>query len=43
MPIAVRKSGSKYIVTDGKKTFGSHTTKMKAERQRRAIEANKRR
>lgn len=43
MPVKVRKRGSQFVVTDPKgKVFGTHTTKAKAEAQRRAIEANKR-
>lgn len=41
MPVKVVKRGSKYAVTDGKKTFGTHPTKAKADAQRRAIYANK--
>lgn len=44
MPLKVSKRSAKYIVTDPKgKVFGSHSTKAKAEAQRRAIEANRRR
>lgn len=39
----IRKRGSKYVVLDksGKKVLGKHKTRSSAERQLRAIEANK--
>lgn len=43
MPVKVVKRGNKYIVTDPKgRVYGTHATKAKAERQRRAIEVNTR-
>lgn len=40
----IKKEGNKYIVTDssGSKTLGTHTTRIKALAQLKAIEANKR-
>ena len=40
MPVKVRKSGKKYRVTDGRRTYGTHGSKAKANRQARAINAS---
>jgi hypothetical protein len=42
MPYAVRKRGSQYVVVnaDTGRVFGRHSTKSKAERQKRALYAN---
>lgn len=39
----IKKSGSKYVVTDksGKKTLGKHSSKKKAQKQIAAIEISK--
>ena len=41
MPIKVVPRGVKFAVTDGKRTFGTHSTKAEAEKQRIAIRINK--
>ena len=40
MPYKVQKRGKKFAVTHGGKTFGTHPTKSKAQKQVRAIYAN---
>lgn len=43
MPVRVRKTDGKWIVTDGKRTYGTHPTSDKAAAQARAINANRKR
>lgn len=41
MPVKVRKELGKYVVVDARgKRYGKHGTKVKAERQKRAININ---
>jgi hypothetical protein len=42
MPVRVEKRGSKFVATDPSgRIYGTHSSREKAERQRRAIEASK--
>lgn len=41
MPLSVKKRGDKYVVTDGSKVFGRHSTKAKAKDQVQAINISK--